>query len=244
MPLPIAAPAVLVQRSAKWARNSGAIVHLERAPLKYEGLSYTEIWISEAQERMILAVSPDHWETLLALCASEDVEAVVIGSFEPTGRLQLFYQNEQVADLEMRFLHDGRPEVVRRATWAPAGRAFPDKINRRNRRTARRTCYGFWVRTTSAARNGLSASTITRCKAARRQAAGRASRRWPRRCGGGDAGAGLVDGVGGRLRHQPALWRTRPLSPWPPRLSMRRCVIRRGRGQSRADRVAGQFLLG
>ena len=97
----------------------GAIVHLERVLLKYEGLSYTEIWISEAQERMILAVPPAHWETLLALCASEDVEAVVIGSFEPTGRLQLYYQNEQVADLEMRFLHEGRPETVRRATWSP-----------------------------------------------------------------------------------------------------------------------------
>ena len=98
----------------------GAIVHLERAPLKYEGLSYTEIWISEAQERMILAVPPAHWETLQTLCASEDVEAVVIGSFEPTGRLQLYYQNEQVADLEMQFLHEGRPETVRRATWSPA----------------------------------------------------------------------------------------------------------------------------
>jgi phosphoribosylformylglycinamidine synthase len=96
----------------------GAVVHLERAPLKYEGLSYTEIWISEAQERMILAVAPAQWEALRALCASEDVEAVAIGTFEATGRLRLVYQGEQVADLEMRFLHDGRPEVVRRATWA------------------------------------------------------------------------------------------------------------------------------
>ena len=36
----------------------GAVVELERAPLKYQGLSYTEIWISEAQERMVLAVPP------------------------------------------------------------------------------------------------------------------------------------------------------------------------------------------
>ena len=36
----------------------GAEVWLDRVPLKYEGLSYTEIWISEAQERMVLAVPP------------------------------------------------------------------------------------------------------------------------------------------------------------------------------------------
>src|ERR1041385_7588543 len=44
------------------AAHLGATVHLEQAPLKYAGLSYTEIWISEAQERMILAVPPDHWQ--------------------------------------------------------------------------------------------------------------------------------------------------------------------------------------
>src|SRR5208337_2080535 len=57
----------------------GAVVHLDKAPLKYQGLSYTEIWISEAQERMILAVPPAHWEELQTLCAGEDVEATAIG---------------------------------------------------------------------------------------------------------------------------------------------------------------------
>ena len=58
----------------------GARVDLDKAPLKYQGLSYTEIWISEAQERMILAVPPENWERLEALCAGEDVEATVIGT--------------------------------------------------------------------------------------------------------------------------------------------------------------------
>ncbi len=98
----------------------GAEVHLERAPLKYEGLSYTEIWISEAQERMILAVPLERWPELQTLCAGEDVEATVIGEFKPTGRLQLFYQGNRVADLDLRFLHQGRPPVVRKATWIPA----------------------------------------------------------------------------------------------------------------------------
>jgi phosphoribosylformylglycinamidine synthase len=95
----------------------GAEVHLDRAPLKYEGLSYTEIWISEAQERMVLAVPEDRWPELQGLCRSEGVEATVIGRFVPTGRLQLFYEENQVADLEMEFLHGGRPPVVRVAAY-------------------------------------------------------------------------------------------------------------------------------
>jgi phosphoribosylformylglycinamidine synthase II len=95
----------------------GAEVHLDRAPLKYEGLSYTEIWISEAQERMVLAVSEDRWPELDQLCRSEGVEATVIGRFVPSGRLHLYYQDQCVADLEMTFLHKGRPPVVRSATY-------------------------------------------------------------------------------------------------------------------------------
>jgi phosphoribosylformylglycinamidine synthase II len=95
----------------------GATVELEKAPLKYTGLSYTEIWISESQERMILAVSPEKWPRLRALCAGEDVEATAIGRFEETGRLRLSYEGHSVGDLDMRFLHEGRPPVVRQATW-------------------------------------------------------------------------------------------------------------------------------
>jgi phosphoribosylformylglycinamidine synthase len=97
--------------------KTGALVQLDLAPLKYDGLSYTEIWISESQERMILAVPPDNWEMLKGLCKAEDVEATVIGKFEATGRLRLRYGEHSVADLDMHFLHDGRPPVVRQATW-------------------------------------------------------------------------------------------------------------------------------
>ena len=97
----------------------GAEVWLERAPLKYEGLSYTEIWISEAQERMVFAVPPDKLARMKAVCAAEGVEASVIGQFVPTGQLRLMYAGEQVGLLSMEFLHDGRPPVVRDATYAP-----------------------------------------------------------------------------------------------------------------------------
>ena len=97
----------------------GAEVDLDKAPLKYEGLSYTEIWISEAQERMVLAVPPEHWPALHALCESEGVEATDLGQFVDTGRLTLSYRGEPVADLSMHFLHEGRPPVVRAATFTP-----------------------------------------------------------------------------------------------------------------------------
>ncbi|MCL2700408.1 MAG: phosphoribosylformylglycinamidine synthase subunit PurS [Phycisphaerae bacterium] len=63
----------------------GATVHLDRVPLKYAGLSYSEIWISEAQERMVFSVPPENVERILALFQSEDVEATVIGTFGSTG---------------------------------------------------------------------------------------------------------------------------------------------------------------
>jgi phosphoribosylformylglycinamidine synthase len=97
----------------------GAEVWLDRCPLKYSGLSYTEIWISEAQERMVLAVPPANWEELHALCEAEGVEATIIGEFQQTGRLVLKYGDSKVADLSMQFLHDGRPPVIREAIYEP-----------------------------------------------------------------------------------------------------------------------------
>ncbi|MFO0923994.1 MAG: phosphoribosylformylglycinamidine synthase subunit PurL [Pirellulales bacterium] len=98
----------------------GAEVWLDQAPLKYEGLSYTEIWISEAQERMILAVAPDKWERFQALAQSEGVEASILGKFLPTGHLRLMYEGTEVGMISMEFLHGGRPPVVRRASYEPA----------------------------------------------------------------------------------------------------------------------------
>jgi phosphoribosylformylglycinamidine synthase len=97
----------------------GAEVWLDKAPLKYEGLSYTEIWISEAQERMVLAVPREKWDELRELCKSEGVEAAVLGEFKPTGELHLKYHGETVGNLSMAFLHEGRPPVIRDAVYDP-----------------------------------------------------------------------------------------------------------------------------
>ena len=99
--------------------HTGAVVWLEKCPLKYSGLSYTEIWISEAQERMVLAVAPEHWDEFHALCAAEGVEASAIGKFGNDGHLKLTYHGETVGDVAMSFLHDGRPPVIRDAVFQP-----------------------------------------------------------------------------------------------------------------------------
>jgi phosphoribosylformylglycinamidine synthase len=95
----------------------GARVSLDRVPLKYHGLTYTEIWISEAQERMVLAVKKEKVKELLEAFAKEDVEATVIGEFTRTKKLELFYQNHQVCSLDMDFLHEGLPKIAKSALW-------------------------------------------------------------------------------------------------------------------------------
>ncbi len=97
--------------------ETGAEVWLDRCPLKYPGLSYTEIWISEAQERMVLAVPENNRDDFLQLCKSEGVEATVIGRFTDTHELVLKYDDKEVGRVGMEFLHDGRPPVIRDATF-------------------------------------------------------------------------------------------------------------------------------
>ncbi|MGE3164338.1 MAG: phosphoribosylformylglycinamidine synthase subunit PurL [Planctomycetota bacterium] len=97
------------------AEATGAEVDLDRAPLKYEGLEPREIWISEAQERMVLAVPPEHRARLFEILAEEEVEGCVLGSFASDGRLILRYRGETVGELSMQFLHGGRPRIERTA---------------------------------------------------------------------------------------------------------------------------------
>jgi phosphoribosylformylglycinamidine synthase len=106
--------------------ETGVRVYLDRVPLKYSGLSYTEIWISESQERMVLAVPPDTVNQLISLFESEDVEATVIGEFTNTRRLELFYEDNLVGDLDMEFLHKGLPQLEKEAVWEPPQHSEPD----------------------------------------------------------------------------------------------------------------------
>ncbi|MFH1837487.1 MAG: phosphoribosylformylglycinamidine synthase subunit PurL [Candidatus Omnitrophota bacterium] len=97
--------------------ETGAEVYLDKAPLKYEGLQPWEIWISEAQERMVLAVKPKKLKKLMEIFESENVEATVIGKFTDTKKLELYYESNLCADIDMSFIHEGLPRVTRKAVW-------------------------------------------------------------------------------------------------------------------------------
>ncbi|HNX82205.1 MAG TPA: phosphoribosylformylglycinamidine synthase subunit PurL [Candidatus Omnitrophota bacterium] len=103
----------------------GARVDLDKVPLKYAGLSYTEIWISESQERMVLAVPPAKLAALIEVFSNENVEATVIGEFTDTKRLELYYNGTGVCDLEMKFMHDGLPQIAKTARYVQTKHAEP-----------------------------------------------------------------------------------------------------------------------
>ena len=90
-------------------RELGADVDLTAAPLKYTGLAPWEIWLSEAQERMVLAVPSENLAELQDLAALWDVELSVLGSFPGDGVLRVRSGDVTVAELPMDFLHDGLP---------------------------------------------------------------------------------------------------------------------------------------
>jgi len=98
--------------------NCGAIVELDRVPLKYPGLAPWEIYISESQERMLLAVPPENLNKALEIFEEEDVEATAIGKYTEDKMLRLYYSREKVAELEVSFLFSP-PKVMRTAEYNP-----------------------------------------------------------------------------------------------------------------------------
>jgi len=98
------------------ASRIGCDVDLTCVRLKYPGLAPWEIWLSEAQERMVLAVSPQNIPALQALCDTFDTELTDIGAFTGDGRLVVRYGETIVVDMENDFLHDGIPQRQLKAT--------------------------------------------------------------------------------------------------------------------------------
>ena len=106
-----------VGESARFA--GGAFVELDRVPLKYEGLDVWEIWVSESQERMTVAVSPAHMDRFLELSAKHEVESTVIGRYEDNGKLQLVYGGKTCACLDLSFFAEAFPQWEFDAHWLP-----------------------------------------------------------------------------------------------------------------------------
>ncbi len=103
----------------------GVELDLARAPLKYQGLQPWEILLSEAQERMTLAVPPNRVRALLRLAHRRDVEAAVLGRFTDTGVFLIRHGAQTVGRLELRFLYGGCPTLRLQARWRPPRKAPP-----------------------------------------------------------------------------------------------------------------------
>lgn len=97
--------------------TNGCRVDLARAPLKYDGLRPWEILLSEAQERMTLAVPPASLDAFLDLAARMDVEATPLGAFTDTGIFHVTYGDRTVTWMDMSFMHDGVPQLQLKAEW-------------------------------------------------------------------------------------------------------------------------------
>jgi phosphoribosylformylglycinamidine synthase subunit PurSL len=111
--------------------SNGARVDLDRVPLKYEGLDQWEIWISESQERMTVAVKPEHLDRFMALSAKHAVESTVIGEYNDSGYLKLDYKDKTCALIRMDFLQSEFPQWEFDAEWlSPAMRGLHEPVLR------------------------------------------------------------------------------------------------------------------
>lgn len=95
----------------------GVEINLEGVRLKYPGLQPWEIWLSEAQERMVMAVPPESLPALQRICDDWDVELTDLGSFTGSGDLVVRHGDTPVIDMSMDFLHNGLPRREMTATW-------------------------------------------------------------------------------------------------------------------------------
>lgn len=99
------------------AAECGVEVDLEKVPLKYKGLTYTEIWISESQERMVFFTSEDNLGELKQIFDEEDVELTVVGKVTDSKKLVLCYENNKVCELDMDFIFN-LPRLKKKGVWS------------------------------------------------------------------------------------------------------------------------------
>ncbi|MCA9332900.1 phosphoribosylformylglycinamidine synthase [Candidatus Saccharibacteria bacterium] len=99
------------------AENIGVNIDISNAPLKYQGLSPWEIWISEAQERMVVAIAPENYDAFEAICEKHGTTATALGVFDGSHRLQIKHGNQMVADLDYEFLNQGPPQQTLVGNW-------------------------------------------------------------------------------------------------------------------------------
>jgi len=90
-----------------YAAGLGAEIHLDNVPLKEEGLSPWEIWVSESQERMMFVVKPEHVDSVLHICKQWDVTAVPIGKVIKDPVIRVFMKRQRILEMDLEFLTGG-----------------------------------------------------------------------------------------------------------------------------------------
>jgi phosphoribosylformylglycinamidine synthase len=99
--------------------SNGCRVDLNKVPLKYDGLDQWEIWVSESQERMTIAVKPEHLDRFMELSAQHAVESTVIGEYNDSGYLRLDYEGKTCAYIKIDFMKSDFPQWEFDAEWVP-----------------------------------------------------------------------------------------------------------------------------
>jgi len=107
---------------------NGCRVNLDAIPLKYPGMAPWEVWISESQERMTLAVPPEHRAAFMALMERREVETTVIGEFTDSGRCVVVAGGATVLDIDLAFLHDGLPKKQLKTVYTEPVNPEPDTL--------------------------------------------------------------------------------------------------------------------
>ena len=97
--------------------KKGVVIHLDKAPLKYQGLSPWEIWVSESQERMIVAVSKKNLKKIISICKKYNTQSTILGYFDGKKKLKVYFEKELICNLDMKFLHHGLPQRTMKALF-------------------------------------------------------------------------------------------------------------------------------
>ena len=113
------------------AEGFGAEVYLDPVVLKHQKMKAWEIFLSESQERMVLAVPSNKLKKLCKMFEDEDVEVTIIGNFTSSNRLRVYYKKQLCGDMDLDFLHKGVPKKRFKINYKmPAiksGRIFKEK---------------------------------------------------------------------------------------------------------------------
>jgi phosphoribosylformylglycinamidine synthase len=116
-----------------YSANMGAEIHLDNVPLKEEGLSPWEIWVSESQERMMMLVAPENVETVLHICKQWDVTAAVVGKVIKEQIIRVFYKRQKLLEMDLEFMTGGpcydecqRPVVIKKHDVTEKNFPVPD----------------------------------------------------------------------------------------------------------------------